>query len=199
MASISNPKVSSAPISSIKGTPDYHQPYQPVFPFIRPQIPSSVTSNGLVSQETPTPKPRSRKRKSDKRDKSMPIAERGTLNSGSLGLEANVATEKRCDTNITGNSNRREKRKDKVPVSAAHSADESSSSEESMDLEDFDTTGISREEMELWSECAPQDQQLVKSFKREESPDQQPSRQRRPSGIFPITTSFCQVMPLMYL
>ena len=199
MAFSSKAKVSSALISSMKIPPTYYQPYQPIFPFLRPQIPSSVTSDGMVSQETPTPKPRSRKRKSDKMDKSKPILKPDPANSEKMDLETRVAVKKQLNPNMMGGSSSREKRKAMVPLPVANSEDESSSSEESMDLGDFDTTGISKEEMKLWAKCAPQDQQLVKDFKREESPDHQNLRQRRHSGIFPDTISLSQIMPLMCL
>ena len=190
MASSSNPKVSLAAISSIKITPNCYQPYQPVFPFIRPQIPSSVTSDGMISQETPTPKPRSRKRKSDKKDHPTPVLQSDPVSAEKLGPEAKVTMKKRRDSHMMGGSSSRGHRKEKVALSAASKEDESSSSEESMDLGDFDTTGISNEEMELWSQFAPQDQQLMKSLKKAESTLQQSLRQRRPSGIFPKSMSF---------
>lgn len=198
MASSSNLKVSPAPISSIKITPNYYQPYQPIFPFMRPPIPSSVTSDGMVSQETPTPKPKSRKRKFDK-DKSVPVLERSPLNPERLVAETTDAMEKQCDTNITGGASSKKKLKEKAPILEADSEDESSSSEEGMNLGDFDTTGISKEEMELWSTFAPQNQQLVKTFKREKTPVQQSSPQRRPSGISPITIFLCRFVTLMCL
>ena len=68
---------------------------------------------------------------------------------------------------------------------------------EDMDLEDFDTEGMTKEELELWSLCAPKDQKLVEDSKIKKSSAQQFTRTWGPSGTFSDTLRTYRVTPLM--
>lgn len=59
--------------------------------------------------------------------------------------------------------------------------DESSSDTEEMDFEDFDTEGMSKEELALWSQCAPKDQKL--SIEIQDLPVEPSKHEEHFSGI----------------
>lgn len=79
----------------------------------------------------------------------------------------------------------------------ADTGDESTSMGEDMDLEDFDTEGMTKEELELWSQCAPEDQELVRPVKIEQPPVHPSTRTRRPSGTFLYSIRTSHIMPLI--
>lgn len=74
----------------------------------------------------------------------------------------------------------KEKEKHEEDEEEPDTGDESSSEQEGIEFEEFDTAGMTEEELKAWSSSAPMDQKLVMGT---EEPQVHPSRRVHFSGI----------------
>ena len=129
----------------------------------------------MVSQETPTPEPKRRKVSHAKQGEIAKVSGGlktgfGIVSSENLKTGPGLVNQSAADL-FPANRSLEESR----PLATAKEKetdveDDSGSGSEvdDMDLGDFDTEGITREELKLWSRCAPEDQKL--GVKIEDSP-----------------------------
>lgn len=115
----------------------------------------------MVSQDTPTPSPKRRKVGHSKLVESLPFSENMTTIPSINGqMVADLFPAPRRQEESKSWAIAKEK--------AMDVEDGSSSDVDNMNLTDFDTEGISKEELKLWSRYAPDDQKLVMEI--EDSP-----------------------------
>ena len=115
----------------------------------------------MVSQDTPTPSPKRRKVGHSKLLGSLPLSE-------DLDAVSELVNQTVADLFPTIRPQEKSRFVAIAKEKELDIEDGPSSEVDDMNLTDFDTEGISKEELELWSRHAPEDQKLVTEI--EDSP-----------------------------
>ena len=115
----------------------------------------------MISEDTPTPSAKRRKVDHPKLVESLALSQNWNTTPNVISQRAEELL------------NRNPPQEDSRPLAIAEEKkvdveDESSSEVDDVGLADFDTKGMSKEELKLWSRCAPMDQKL--GSKPEDSP-----------------------------
>ena len=113
-----------------------------------------MTSGSRISEDTPTQSPKRRKVNHPKPVESLAFPE---ILNAVPGTVAHMA-----EGSLNGRLPQKESRQlATTKETEVDVGDESSSEVDDMGLADFDTEGMTKEELKLWSRCAPMDQKLV--------------------------------------
>ncbi|KAG6994151.1 hypothetical protein G7Y79_00046g082020 [Physcia stellaris] len=148
------------------------------FPLILPHIPDSLTSGSLRSEDSPTPAP---KRRKTAISSSLPRVAGDTSSLSDLASTIQTLSQtveellRRGSPPKVINSVLEEEEEDEEDEEEEETdtGSETSSEQEETNFGDFETEGMTEEELKAWSSAAPKDQKLVMAI---EEPPVHPSR-----------------------